>query len=83
MSRGRNEKEIVPISFIALFITICVYFKMNNSDSDVEEYFEGWEEDSDEDTEVRSLFCATTLANVKALIQHDLEVSVMCMIKCF
>ena len=37
---------------------------MNNSDSDVEEYFEGWEEDSDEDTEVRSQFCATTLANV-------------------
>ena len=56
---------------------------MNNSDSDVEEDFEGWEEDSDEDTEVRSLFCATTLANVKALIQHDLEVSVMCIIKCF
>jgi hypothetical protein len=36
---------------------------MNNSDSDVEEYFEGWEEDSDEDT-VRSQFCATTLSNV-------------------
>jgi hypothetical protein len=42
-----------------------------DSDSENEKDFEGWEDESDEDTAVKSLFCPVRLPNVAALIQHD------------
>ena len=44
-----------------------------DSDSDHEKDFNGWEDESDENTEVKSLFSAARLPNVAALIQHDQE----------
>ncbi len=55
---------------------------MENSDSEGEVDFEGWEEAEDENTEVKSLFCSNILPSVSALLKHDEDIFGFDMVKC-